>query len=174
MTDFEHEILKLNKSRKTKVNNSLGVYDAYKWIRKNKWFDIGKPVTEHEFYYIIRTINKELVNLFLKGYIIKFPLRMGVLELRKYSPSIKIINNKLKINLPIDWKKTLQLWKTDKESFINKTLLRKETKEVFKIIYNKNRANFNNKSFYNFTPCRAFKQSIKKNIKNNVLDAFNL
>jgi hypothetical protein len=40
-----------------KVNNSLGVYDAYKWIRKNKWFNIGRPLKEHEFYSIIRKVN---------------------------------------------------------------------------------------------------------------------
>ena len=31
--------------------------DAYKWIRKNKWLDIGSPVSEHDFYKIIRGIN---------------------------------------------------------------------------------------------------------------------
>jgi hypothetical protein len=47
MEDFRRKILKLNEPRKHKVRNSLGVYDAYKYIRKNKWFNIGIPLTEH-------------------------------------------------------------------------------------------------------------------------------
>jgi len=42
------------------VLNSLGIYDAYKWIRKNKWLNIGQALTEHQFYTIIRSINKLL------------------------------------------------------------------------------------------------------------------
>ena len=49
LEDFLKEIKKVNQSRVHKVNNSLGVYDAYKWIRKNKWLNIGRALTEHEF-----------------------------------------------------------------------------------------------------------------------------
>ena len=52
MDDFRKEVLKVNKSRVHKVNNSLGVYDAYKWLRKNKWLDVG-PISEHDYYTII-------------------------------------------------------------------------------------------------------------------------
>ena len=53
MDDFRKEVLKVNKSRVHKVNNSLGTYDAYKWLRKNKWLDVG-PISEHDYYTIIR------------------------------------------------------------------------------------------------------------------------
>ena len=39
MDDFRKNILKVNSGRKHKINNSLGVYDCYKWLRKNKWLD---------------------------------------------------------------------------------------------------------------------------------------
>ena len=57
---FKNSIKKNKESRFHKITNSFGVYDSYKWIRKNKWLNIGRPVTEHEFYSIIRTMNKEL------------------------------------------------------------------------------------------------------------------
>ena len=41
------ELLKLKEHRIHKVNKSLGVYDAYKFLRKRKWIDIGQRLTEH-------------------------------------------------------------------------------------------------------------------------------
>ena len=41
LADFLNFIKKVNEPRKHKVNNSLGVYDAYKFLRKRKWADIG-------------------------------------------------------------------------------------------------------------------------------------
>ena len=55
-----NEILKVTGHREHIINKSWGVYDAYKWIRKNKWFDIGRPLKEDEFYKIIRGINIKL------------------------------------------------------------------------------------------------------------------
>ena len=75
--DFKSQTLHLNNTRVHKINNSLGVYDIYKLIRKNKWLNIGRPLTEHEFYSIIRTVNNYLASSFIEGYTIKFPHRMG-------------------------------------------------------------------------------------------------
>ena len=36
MDEFRRNILKINNPRKHKIRGSLGVYDAYKYIRKNK------------------------------------------------------------------------------------------------------------------------------------------
>ena len=37
LVDFLNSIKKVNEPRKHKVNNSLGVYDAYKFLSKMKW-----------------------------------------------------------------------------------------------------------------------------------------
>ena len=61
---FRNEIIKNNKGcRKFKVSGSWGIYDAYKLIRKNKWYDIGRPLTEKEFYSIIRQIIHISINI---------------------------------------------------------------------------------------------------------------
>ena len=91
LTDFLNSIKKVNEPRTHKVNNSLGVYDAYKFLRKRKWVDIGRCLTEHEFYSIIRKVNDYLADSFLHGNDIKLPHRLGRIELRKYDVRMKIV-----------------------------------------------------------------------------------
>lgn len=174
INEFRKKVLKLNQTRKYKIKNSLGVYDAYKWIRKNKWLNIGEPVTQHQFYYIVRNINNCLAENLLLGEDIVFPQRMGSLELRKYDAKISFNNNKLVTNLPIDWNRTINLWQEDEEAYKNKTLVKMEEKEIFKVYYNKKRANYNNKSFMRFHVNRSLKVKIKQRIKDRTLDAFKL
>ena len=45
--NFRLETLKVRGPRKHKITNSYGVYDAYKWLRKNKWELVGQHLTEH-------------------------------------------------------------------------------------------------------------------------------
>ena len=70
---FNRKIRKVNMPRHYSVNNSLGVYDAYKYIRKNKWFNIGRPLTEKEFYSIIRNLNQLLAEEIILGKEVKLP-----------------------------------------------------------------------------------------------------
>ena len=173
MDNFRREVLKVDKPRVHKVKNSLGVYDAYKWLRKNKWLGM-EPISEHDFYAIIRAVNKALAKSFLHLGSIKLPLRMGEIILRKYHPSITLQDGKIKTNLPIDWDSTLQLWSEDKESYKKRTLIRIEEKEIFKVLYDKSKALYNNKSFYAFNLNRGIKTALKKQLKNGLLDAFML
>ena len=173
--DFKSVIQGLQNTRTHKVTNSLGSYDAYKYIRKNKWFNIGRPLTEHEFYQIIRRINNYLAEELINGNDVIFPNRMGKLELRKRN-SLPIIdkNGNLKVTYAIDWDNTLKLWYEDEEAFNNKTLVRLPERNIFRIKYNKNTANYNNKSFMEFQVNRNIKVRLKQKIKNNEIDAFNL
>lgn len=173
--DFKSVIQGLQNTRTHKVTNSLGSYDAYKYIRKNKWFNIGRPLTEHEFYQIIRRINNYLAEDLINGNDVIFPNRMGKLELRKRN-ALPIIdkNGNLKVTYAIDWDNTLKLWYEDEEAFNNKTLVRLPERNIFRIKYNKNTANYNNKSFMEFQVNRNIKVRLKQKIKNNEIDAFNL
>lgn len=172
--EFRASVCHLNEHRTHKVSGSLGVYDAYKYIRKNKWFDIGRPLTEHEFYSIIRRVNNYLAEELLKGHDISLPHRMGRLELRKYDAKIYLKDNKVVTNLPVDWDKTLRLWYEDKESYDNRTLVKVEEKEIFKVYYNRQLADYNNQSFYEFNVNRELKKRLKQRIKEGKLDAFKI
>lgn len=166
------DILKLNGPRIHKVNKSLGVYDIYKWLRKRQWIDIGQRLTEHEFYSIIRKINNELALNLSLGKDIKLPHRMGTIELRKINTYVNFKDGKLHSNLPIDWDRTLKLWCEDEEAYKSRTLIKMEEKEIFKIYYNKSKAEYTNKSFYQFNANRELKRTLKKNIKRGKVDAF--
>ena len=174
LEDFKRTTLKLNEPRTHKVTGSLGVYDAYKYIRKNKWLNIGRPLSEHEFYSIIRKVNEYLADSLLRGHDIVLPHKMGRIEVKKYEARITLEGNKVKTNLPIDWDRTLKLWYEDEESYKNKTLIKMEEKEIFKVCYNKLKADFNNKSFYQFDINRDLKRRLKQQIKNGALDAFSM
>ena len=174
MDDFRKEVLKVNESRVHKVNKSLGVYDSYKWIRKNKWLDIGRPLTEHEFYTIIRQINNLFADNIIDGNDIHLPHRMGDIELRKYENIIEFRNGVLVDSLPIDWDRTLKLWYEDEEAYKNKTLIKMEEKETFRVFYNKRTANYENKSFMQLEANRNLKLRLKQKIKNKTIDAFKI
>ena len=173
--DFKSAIQGLQNTRTHKITNSLGNYDAYKYIRKNKWFNIGRPLTEHEFYQIIRRVNNYLAEELVNGNDIIFPNRMGKLELRKRN-SLPVIdkNGSLKVTYAIDWDSTLKLWYNDEEAFNNKTLIRLPERNIFRVKYNKDSANYENKSFMEFQINRDIKTRLKQKIKNNEIDAFNL
>ena len=164
--EFKKKTQKVNESRKHKIRNSLGVYDAYKWL------NIGRPLTEKEFYSIVRNVNNLLSYELIDGRDIKFPAIMGCLELRKYQPFIGYKNNKLKVSLPVDWDATLKLWYEDKEAYANKTLVKIQESEIFQVLYNRADANYENKSFMQFSINRQIKRILKKQIKSGRIDAF--
>lgn len=174
MDEFRRKVLKVDGPRKHKIRNSIGVYQIYKLIRKNKWFNIGKPISEHDFYSIIRTVNNQLADLLSKGHDVNLPCQMGRLEIRKYDAKITIREGKIVTNLPIDWDKTLKLWSEDEEAYQKRTLIKREEKEIFKVYYNRGKANYTNKSFFAFDVNRELKKKLKKNVKEGRIDAYKL
>lgn len=164
------QIAGIKKGTKHKISGSFGVYDVYKKIRKNNWYNIGRPVTEHEFYTIIRSVNNKLAEEVGKGKEIKFPYSMGALELRKSQRGVSIKDGKLKITYPVNWNETLKLWYEDEEARKNKTVLRHEVPYVFSIRYNKFNAEYENKCFYAFTLNNKIKDALKENIKQGKID----
>lgn len=168
--DFKVQIVKANTKKQAKVRGSYGVYDAYKHIRKNKWYDIGRPLKEHEFYSIVRKVNDLLADEIALGHTVTFPSRMGYLELRKVENGVSIADGKLKITYPINWEETLKLWFEDEEAKKEKTLVRDEDKYRYRVRYCKYDATYENKSFYQFDLNRFIRKKLKENIKSNKTD----
>ena len=162
--------LGMKKGGKAKVRNSWGVYDAYKLLRKNGWEGIGKPVTEKDFYAIIRGINLMLADNIVNGISIKFPHQMGSLILRKGHKGVSIVDGKIKNTYPIDWHNTLLLWDKDEEAKKKKILLRHENEWVYYIWYDSWKAKFENKSFYHFDVNTFIKRKLSQNIKQGKVD----
>ena len=169
--EFNIKIKKGDQKKQAKVRGSWGVYQSYKHIRKNGWYNIGRPLKEHEFYSIIRGVNKLLANELANGNEISFPWRMGQLELRKFTPGVSFVDGKLKNTYPIDWGSTMRLWYEDEEAMANKTLLRFEGKGSFYYVkYNKRYAAYENQVFYEFEVNRFLKLALKENIKQGKID----
>lgn len=59
--EFKRRIKKVNQPREYKVRNSLGVYDGYKYYRKNKPDSKEYVLTESQYFAIIRKINLYLL-----------------------------------------------------------------------------------------------------------------
>jgi hypothetical protein len=170
--EFIKDVKKVNKSRNHKVNNSYCSKDAFKYYRKTKPTDSKYVLTDCQYLQIIRRINDQLRTNLINGKDVVLPEKMGRLELRKIASSIKFVNGKLKTNLPINWDATLKLWYEDSISKNKRQLVRQENTETFKVRYDKAKANYNNKSFYEFKANRELKVGLKKNIKLNKIDAF--
>lgn len=170
--EFRKSTLRVNNKRHHSIKNSLGVRDAYKWCNANKKFK--NKVSEHDFYRIIRTVNNALSDQLIQGNDVKFPQRMGQLEIRKYSTYVKYHEGKIKTNRGIDWQATLKLWYEDQEAKENKILVKVEDQEVFTLYYNKSFANYNNKSIYQFKPHRRLMLAIRKAGKEGNIDAYKI
>lgn len=173
-TEREHtdRLLKRNGSGRKhfRVGNSWGVYDAYKAIRKGGWQGLDRPLTEHEFYSIVRGINSLLAAEIAKGNTVRLPCRMGRLELVKSEGGPYMKDGKVVNHSPVDWKKTLQLWYEDPEAREDRTLIRRRDTYTYRVRYRKGKANYGNKSFYQFALNRRIKLQLKDNINEGDID----
>ena len=156
--------------RKVAITNSWGVYDAYKLARKNGWYNIGKAVSEKDFYAIVRSVNKLIADEIAMGHTVKFPEGMGHLELRKRETGVSIVNGKLKNTYPVDWSETWKLWFEDADAYEKKLLIRDEQPFVYYIKYLKFPATYNNKTFYQFRLNQFVKKALKQHIKQGKVD----
>lgn len=172
LSEFRKKVLRAEeKKHHFNITNSNGTKEAWRWIKKNKWLDIGCPITELQFGKIIKAINLTLQDKLLEGKDVSFPNRMGRLEIRKFKAKIEYIDNKVVTTLPVNWKETLKLWWEDEEAHKNKTLVRHEGSDRFAIYFNREYANFANKSFYKFMPTRSFRKKLRDKIVNEGFDA---
>lgn len=165
------EITQKKRGKKNfKVSGSWGVHDALNYVRSHGWFDIGRPMTEHDFYYIIRNINKLLAEGLVNGHEIQFPHSMGKLEIRRFKGGVRINNKGKLINTyTIDWDKTMKLWYKDEEARNMKILVRNEN-DFYRIAYNKYHAHYTNQIFYEFTTNRFMRKAILGKGINGKLD----
>lgn len=173
LQEYRNAVLKVDKPRKTSINNSWGVYDAFKYYRKNKPKDKKYVLSESQYFAIVRRTNLLLAEELCNQNDIVFPYSMGRLEVRKTIPRVYIDNGKIKSTYPIDWDGTIRLWYEDQESRKKKTLLKKKEKAVFRIVYNKSKAMYTNKNYFEFIVNRTIKRSLKDTILQGDFDAFN-
>lgn len=170
--DFIKDVKKVNKERHHKVSNSYGSKDAFHFYRKIKPDDSKYVLTDCQYLRIIRLINSRLRDSLIQGEDIILPERMGRLEVRKRAITKEFKNGKLKLTSPVDWNATLKLWYDSPICKNKKQLVRQDVDFIFRVLYNVNKAKYENKTFYEFYTNRDIKLGLKKNIKLNKIDAF--
>lgn len=170
LKEFKEKLQRTPSSKKRLVTNSWGIRDAHKWIRKHGWYNIGKSISESDFYHIVRRVNRLLADNIAQGIPVVLPSHMGKLELRKREAGVSLINGVLKNTYPIDWNETLKLWYEDKESYEKKLLVRDEQPYIYYVKYAKSVAKYENKAFYQFVLNAFIKRALKENIKEGKID----
>jgi len=123
------------------------------------------------FYKILRALNEETTRQLSEGNDIKLFFGLGTLEIRKYLPSVKLVDGKVVTNLPIDWKETWKLWEGYPEERGKKTLIRRQVSEIYKVFLNKSDF-YHNRRKLKFFPSKKLRVRLKENINNGKIDAF--
>lgn len=170
--DFRKSVVKADKKKhKFKVTNSNGTKEAWRWLKKNKWLNIGQEVSERDFGLIVKALNQTFQDQLLSGKDVKLPKGMGRLEVRKFETKVLYKDHKVVTNLPIDWKRTIELWFEDEESRLSKTKVRFEIPEKFTVYYNRKQATYENNNFYHFIPTRTLRRRLRDIINTGKFDA---
>lgn len=171
MTKSEYiaKIKNVKGNRVHRITNSHTTKEAYRYFCK-----ISNIVDEKTYRKIIRLVNYYIREELSLGNKIVLPCFMGAIELRKLDSPIKIIDGKVRTRRPVDWDATLSLWYEDEEAAKNKTLVRVESPEIFRVYYNRTKAKYKNKAFYEFNTNRELKKILKTNVKAGIVDAYSL
>lgn len=154
------------------INNSWGVYDYYKYYRKNKPEGSKWVLTESQYFSIFRRVNELLTDSLIKTGELEFPFRMGKLVVMKRRNRTYIDSNGTKREKrPIDWNRTFELWYDDKEAYRDKILLYHEQDTMCFIKYNKNEAIYKNKFYYDFRPNRDLKRrALRESVVSTIIN----
>jgi len=171
--EYAKKVKKVSGSRNHKIKNSLGMKDAYFYYRKNRPSDNKYALTERQYSSIINEMNylwtEELIN---KGKMM-FPEGLGGAHIVKNDVSPIIDKNgNLKIRRNVNPSATLKLWFEDDEARQNKTLVRFESDESFKIVYWMSKAKFKNYPYVRIQFTRALKKRLHERIMSGGYDTF--
>jgi hypothetical protein len=151
-----------DRKKEYNIRNSWGVYDFYKYYRKTKPKDPKFIISDVQYYAIFRRVNELLVDSLVRTGELEFPYKMGkLIVFKKTLKSWIAPNGERYTSRKVNWDKTLELWYNDEEAYRNKTLLYFEDDERLTIRYNKTKAEFKNKYYYEFKPSRDIDRRVK-------------
>lgn len=158
-----------------KTFDDIGLMDIFKFYQKH----YTDTVKEDVFKKVIKSFNKELLDLIFEGRRVTLPRGCGDLFIRKYKTNynLKSIHN---IDRPCsaktDYKKTKDLWKEhpelEKKVFLNYDNTHSDHYTV-RIVWSVATNNLLTNSF-TFKPSRRFKRGLAATVKKdiNVLDKY--
>lgn len=150
------------------VSNSWGVYDYYKYYRKNKPEGKKYVMKEAVFYKLIRRVNQLLADELVENHSLELPYRMGELKIY-YEPTKSYIKDgKVKTNRVVDWDETLKLWYEDDQMRKEKRLIYRDLPSKIRFRYDRSKAKFANYVFYEMRLGTELKTRICKSFHNQL------
>lgn len=162
-------------SKPHKIAHCLGVRDAWKWVRKNKWEALNYNHCDSKLYStIINKVHQAFVEYLINGHTIDFPHQMGGISICSYPSKVIFVNGKVSNNYRADWKKTLKLWFEDEEAFKSRIVVKRRQNNIYFIRYNKNRAKYHNMKLYQFRANRSLVRKVGKAIEEGAVRAMHL
>lgn len=177
MEDYESFLNTLQKrgSKPHHISHCYGSRDAWKWVRKNKWKELGnKPCDQSLYSNVISHVNQILAEKLIEGNEIVFPYQMGSLRLSSTDTKISIENGKVSTNCCTDWKRTLEYWYEDKEARESHKTIKWVQKKLLFVRYYKKSATFRNRRFYSFRLNRSLSKALGRNYAKRTLNAESL
>lgn len=166
MIDFKNKIKKNSSKRNIKITNSWGSNDACAYYR-SKIKSEGK-LKDSEFRQLIKLSNHLMSEDLLNTGQIQLPVGLGTVSIYSKERKPRVVDGKLEYNAPIDWNRTLELWATDPESRVAKTLVKMPPGITYQFKYHTTYRGFNNRKYMMFKPTRGIKLALKKRLDNNV------
>ena len=165
LSDYMARIKKVKGHRKHRASNSYKTNDSYKEFKKTS----NMPYKTYRA--IIVRIHELMADALLRGETVKIPEDMGKLYFKRLDKNIRLIDGKLKIKQPVNWKETLKLWKEDAKCAKEKRLIWQDSPFTIRIIYRTNKSVFENKNFFKFTIARNIKLRAKQAMLDGTIDA---
>ncbi len=171
--EYKNTIKKVKGPRKHKVQRAYGVQDAYRHYMKKCNAKKIKYLSSSDYYKIIRGVNKLFGQIIIDGEIVRLPCRMGEIFAGKYDATPRFnLEGELKFYYPIDWENTFKLWYEDEEAYENRTFVRFQSRENYKIFLSKRHASFQHQKYYKFNVNRLINQQIKYKLQEGTMSGF--
>ena len=171
--EFIKDIKKVTGKRHHNITGSAGVYQYYLYYRKTRPKDKRFVLTSSEYYKILEACNTKISDAVAQGNEVIFPEHMGSLTFNKYEKTPEEMpDGRIKMNTPINWGETFKLWYSDPEALASKTVVKIDSGQRIRLIYNKCYARYKNKSFFLYKPNRTLRINVYKNVLAGKIDAF--
>ncbi len=166
--------LQITKRGEGKITSGYGMTDYYKYYKQN----YDNPVDSKLYNKVISEVHEQIVNSIIDNsleFYMKYLSYSLVVRKTKKVPKIK--NGKLVNTMPINYKETLELWRTNEEAREKKILIRHlnnhTSRYVFRIkLLKAGHKYYDNKLYYRFKACRSFQRLLAKRILDEQKDNF--
>lgn len=155
-----------------KIRNCLGSRDAWRWVRKNKWKELGnKPFDKSLYSRIVDMVNTMLMEKLIEGHRIVLPCYMGSLSLVSVPTRLYYEEGRYRNTYGTDWKKTLQFWEEDSEARRKRVRIKKISDRKIIIRYSKKDSRYNNRRFYLFRANRSLVRQLGRALEEGRVNA---